>query len=229
MSGQPYQEFVTDHILSPCDAHNTRPGKTKLEDRGENEVRYHSQKATMHAPFWSIPPRSSRNSIPKAVAQVEAPYGQWDLEVMDAHGGWISTAPELLRFVKILDDATHPLLSEHSRTVMLAKPQLVGAIETKAFWYGCGWSVRSSGRGDQILNTHNIWHNGSLAGTSTLLVRRHDGFSWAVLFNTDVSSDGGRLSELIDPEVHRAVDSIKVWPDEDLFKSASPELEHGHD
>lgn len=30
----------------------------------------------------------------------------------------------------------------------------------------------------------NVWHTGSLDGTSTMFVRRHDGFCWAVLFNS---------------------------------------------
>ena len=53
-----------------------------------------------------------------------------------------------------------------------------------------------------------------LAGTSTLLVRRFDGFSWAVLFNTDKSSNGKRLSGLIDPLMHEAVREVSHWPDE---------------
>src|SRR5258707_308936 len=51
--------------------------------------------------------------------------------------------------------------------------------DEKSVYYGCGWSVRSLG--DQGRNT---WHNGLLAGTSSLLVRRGKGdLTWAVLFN----------------------------------------------
>jgi N-acyl-D-amino-acid deacylase len=42
------------------------------------------------------------------------------------------------------------------------------------------------------------------------MVRRHDGLSWAVLFNTDRSGTSGEtLSGLIDPLVHRAVNEVK--------------------
>jgi hypothetical protein len=49
-----------------------------------------------------------------------------------------------------------------------------------------------------------------------LLVRRHDGFVWAVLFN---DRDGNPdPADEIDPLIHQAVGSIKLWPEaEPLF------------
>ena len=65
----------------------------------------------------------------------------------------------------------------------------------------------------------NTWHTGQLEGTSTLLVRRHDGLAWAVLFNA--SHDGERkvLATLIDPLLHKAADEVRRWPERDLFSS----------
>lgn len=74
--------------------------------------------------------------------------------------------------------------------------------------YGCGWSVRPTGDGRA-----NHWHTGSLDGTSTLLVRRSDGFVWAVLFNSRSGKDGADPAGTIDPLVHRAVDRVKEWPE----------------
>ena len=65
----------------------------------------------------------------------------------------------------------------------------------------------------------NHWHNGSLPGTSSLLVRRHDGFTWAVLFSQRADESGLPYDD-IDPAVHRAVDAVKEWPQWDL----SPDL-----
>ena len=81
-------------------------------------------------------------------------------------------------------------------------------------YYGLGWFVRPAGAGV------NAWHPGSLAGTSTLMVRRHDGFVWAVLFN---SRDGNPdPADQIDPLIHAAVDSIKVWPEGAALFSPEP-------
>jgi hypothetical protein len=56
-----------------------------------------------------------------------------------------------------------------------------------------------------------------MPGTYTLLVRRHDGLSWAVLFNQ--RSDDKRLPDAaIDPALHRAADAVDSWPDVDLFE-----------
>ena len=64
----------------------------------------------------------------------------------------------------------------------------------------------------------NAWHSGLISGTSTLLVRRHDGLCWAVLFNTDrgpppkEGTPGRVLSGVIDPLVHRAAGEVREWP-----------------
>lgn len=53
-------------------------------------------------------------------------------------------------------------------------------------------------------------------GTRTLLVRRWDGLSWAVLFNQ--RQDIPNLPDsAIDPAMHRAAEAVKEWPKEDLF------------
>ncbi len=79
-------------------------------------------------------------------------------------------------------------------------------------YYGCGWNVRPAGSAGRA----SYWHTGSLPGTSTLLVRRWDGLSWAVLFNQ--RSEDKKLSDnAIDSALHRAADAVGEWPDEDLF------------
>jgi hypothetical protein len=81
-----------------------------------------------------------------------------------------------------------------------------------AAWYGCGWNVRPIAEDDEA----NYWHSGSLPGTSTLLVRRWDGLSWAVLFNQR-SEDKALPDGAIDGALHRAADAVADWPKENLF------------
>ena len=70
-----------------------------------------------------------------------------------------------------------------------------------------GWSVLAGRRGRAGYS-----HNGSLPGTFTLLVRRLDGISFAVLFNQ--RSESSSLPDAaIQPALHRASDAVARWPD----------------
>lgn len=46
MSGQTYEQYMPEPLLSPVGMHATRLGKTRSEDRGSDEVRYYVQKQT---------------------------------------------------------------------------------------------------------------------------------------------------------------------------------------
>ena len=131
---------------------------------------------------------------------VSPAYGQWDLEVMDSFGGWTSTAQDLVQFIDAIDSEKSPLLTRESRKLMLDSPSFTDR-STNAVWYGLGWNVRAVDDNGQ----RNYWHTGSFAGTSSLLVRRYDGYSWAIIFNVDRTSNGDRCADVIDSELHKAV------------------------
>jgi N-acyl-D-amino-acid deacylase len=66
--------------------------------------------------------------------------------------------------------------------------------------------------GDKLANL-NTYHNGSLPGSSTLLVRRHDGLTWAILCNSRSKGKGKEEpAGVLDPLVHKAADAVKEWP-----------------
>ena len=206
VSGQPYEQFVREKILGPVGIKQMRLGATLDGRQAPGEVRYYtSGNAT------------TQNVFPGEPEQVPWPYGGFHLEAMDAHGGWIASALDLARFAAALDDPQHsPLLKPATLATMYAPPpapvsrQADGALE--ASYYGCGWSVRPTGTKGQA----NYWHNGSLPGTNTLLVRRSDGLSWAALFNQ--RSEDQQLSDsAIDPALHRAAGRVRTWPDGNLF------------
>jgi hypothetical protein len=138
---------------------------------------------------------------------------------MDANGGWIASAVDLLRFTTSLDDPRQcPILSPKSLRTILARPPGAPGHEAngkpKATYYGCGWSVR-------LVNPERDkwtkWHTGLLAGSSTLMVCRDDGIDWVALFNCDADRGGHEFAALIDPLLHGPADKVKDWPDGDLF------------
>jgi len=207
VSHEPYVQYVQKHVLAPLGIHNMRLGHSLPQYYAAGEVKYYG-KGMGSCVF---PP-----DVGKKVLWC---YGGWDLEAMDAHGGWIASAPDLVRFAVSFDHPEHSkILSAQSIQQTFARPPgdagYTADGKPKPVWYGFGWSVRSVGRGKI-----NTWHNGLLDGTSTLVVRRSDGLAWAVLFNASVDQNGKALSDMIDPLVHKAADNVKHWPEErrDLF------------
>ncbi len=201
-SGQSYEGYVLKHVLAPLGIENMRLGHTLLQGRADGEVKY-------YVPETDRPQAIMGPDLGKPVPE---PYGAWNLEAMDSHGGWIASAADLVRFASAFD---HPkkckILNEKSIEIMFARPEgepgknRLG--KPKGSYYACGWEVHTFADG-----TRNIWHNGSLPGSSTLLVRRFDGLTWAVLFNSRNMPDKVEPVDAIDPLLHEAADAVKKWP-----------------
>jgi hypothetical protein len=84
-------------------------------------------------------------------------------------GGWVASVADLLRFVDAIDGRRGDLLlSKETVKRMIAKPDPYPMNLPQAQWYGMGWHVRNDGT-DQ-----NWWHDGSLDGTKTILVRANN-------------------------------------------------------
>lgn len=207
VTGEAYDDYVRRCVLAPVGACRTRLGFSFPECRANGEVTYYETKAS---PGKSVFAHNLGDAVPWQ-------YGGWCLEAMDSHGGWIASAVDLVRFASAFDDPKNSrLLGEDSiRTMFQPSDHAAGKKpdgEPNPFFYGCGWFVRSAGEGKTT-----VWHTGSLDGTSTLLVRRHDGLNWAILFNTRNSGRKDPPSREIDVQLHQAADAVREWPDYDLF------------
>lgn len=207
-SGKPYETYVQHQVLAPLGIRDMAIGKSLAAGRASNEVRYYPADT-------KLVPACVGQALGQAVPWC---YGGWYLEAMDAHGGWIASAPDLVRFACALDDsATPPLLQPATIKALFARPEGSAGHEDngapKAAYYACGWLVRPVGSAGK----QNTWHNGLFSGTSSLLVRRHDGLTWAVLFNTDTDATQQHPASAIDPLLHRAADAVQHWPTHDLF------------
>ena len=189
ISGESYETQVRRTVLEPMGITRMRLGRSLLADRAPDEVRY------------TQPEAKAAKSVFGDGTEVPWPYGGFYLEAMDAHGGWIASAVDLVRFATSIDR----VLNASSIETMLEPPP---GLKVPGAYYGCGWMVRSGGG----LGPRTTWHTGSLPGTHALLVRRQDGVTWAALFNRR----SGRDAEL-DPALHRAADGITEWPKDDLF------------
>jgi N-acyl-D-amino-acid deacylase len=204
LDGVSYFESVRRRVLCPLGLQQLCLGRTLKECAHPDEVTYYGTAGTTGPSAFA----------PHVGEQVPWPYGGWHLEAMDAHGGWIGSASDLVRLAMSLDPrASCPLLSATCLQTMWARPEGIQGFQADGspvgVHYGLGWMVRTLPSG-QI----NVWHTGSLDGTSTILVRRHDGFCWAALFNSRTGFNPETMkhdvtpSKAIDKAIHQAVDAV---------------------
>jgi CubicO group peptidase (beta-lactamase class C family) len=183
-TGMSYEDYIKRSVLLPLGITRMQIGHTKLEDRAPTEVIYESKK--------------------------ESPYGSFNIENMDSHGGWLASAPDLARFATSFDNLNdNPILSAASIETMFSLPATITRENYKPGerYYACGWGVRDYGK-----DGRSTWHNGSLPGCYTIMARWSNGVNCVALFNK--RSPG---IEKIDPILSKTAKSISNWPEHDLF------------
>ncbi len=200
LTGQSYESYVKQNVLDPIGATQMRLGATRLEGRAENEVRYYH-------------PGTGKSVFQSDLKQmVPHPYGAWNLEAMDSHGGWLASATDLAKFAAAFDNpANCPILSEKSINLMHQRPPGTAGhthegIE-KPVYYSFGWSNRVVSDGKL-----NHWHTGSLPGTASILIRRHDGKNFVALMNSRVSPVSEHLGRDMDRLLHQMANQVEAWP-----------------
>ncbi|MEI7946277.1 MAG: serine hydrolase domain-containing protein [bacterium] len=122
----------------------------------------------------------------------ENPYSM-NIRRMDAHGGWLGTPTDLVNFALHVDgfDTTPDILRADTIKTMTT-PSPVHAN------YACGWVVNKES---------NWWHNGSIPGVMTLLVRTASGFCWAAFVN----GHGKGIPKGIDELMWKMARAIPAW------------------
>lgn len=195
LTNETYEEYVQQAILKPLGIHSMRLGRTRLAERAPGEVRYYQPGRSK-----SVFETDLGNDIP-------LPYGAWHLEAMDSHGGWLASAEDLARFAMAFDDPGNcPVLSEKSIALMFERPDGQAGFELdgqpKETYYSLGWMNRTLAGGKM-----NRWHTGSLDGTATIMIRRHDGRNIIALLNTRASPSSKHLGRDIDQLLHKATDA----------------------
>ncbi|NBC17998.1 MAG: serine hydrolase [Bacteroidetes bacterium] len=204
VTGRTYQAYVTE-LLAEADIERLALARSRFDERLDHEVRYYMPPGTPPGPsvFTGEP--------------VPQPYGNFYIEAMDAHGGWVTTAPDLLRFATAVDgDSSRPdILQPETIQQMLSDP---GAPAGGGGGYqGMGWYTFDLGGGD-----HFFSHDGSLPGTTAFLaVNTRSQTTWVALANgrsNDITTFAGALNEAL----VEAVNSVTAWPSHDFFDQFTP-------
>jgi CubicO group peptidase (beta-lactamase class C family) len=197
-TGQTYVDYVTKEIFKPAGIYDIYMGRNLMEEKLSNEVIYYEQRnvGKVHSVY-------SKNKM------VERTYGGNDIELLGAAGGWIATAPDLMKFLSLIDgDETIPDILSIETLRMMTNPLLSGG-------HTIGWSG-TDGRG-------NWWRTGTFAGTSAVMMRQANGFNWIILTNTSTWR-GSKLSREINREIQASLNEVETWPEYDLFQYIEPKL-----
>src|SRR5262245_63861321 len=206
VTGSPYEAHVRQHVLAPAGATRMKIGRTLQPAEGE-------------VTYYDYPRAKEVKAMPGlGLTQAPQPYGAFALEAMDAYGGWIGSPAEYLRFILAIDGRRGAALLN---AVTLAEMNAPGLKESpdgdesngKGGYYGLGIRIRLVKSGGA-----NLFHTGSIPGTSTLAVRTADGFAWVVMFNGRPQDKNGFRGD-VDRGLWVAKGKVKRWPAGDLFTS----------
>jgi len=193
ITGQNYEKYVRDSILAPLHITDMRSGFNLSIDKLPGEVNYYDYPGAPYA-----------YSVYDNVTLVPWPYGGFNIEAMDSHGGWVASAQDLCRLLVAVDRfSTKPDILLPATIDTMVHPSSAYAN------YALGWAVNSN---------NNWWHAGSLPGTTTEIVRANTELNWAILLNTR-PYDSGPIAASVDNLVWNVLPTITSWPTDNLFDS----------
>jgi CubicO group peptidase (beta-lactamase class C family) len=166
--------------------------------------------ANILAPCGITDMRIAGNKLKERAPNEAVYYGQYsedpykmNVTRMDSHGGWIATPTDLAIFLDHVAGAPNipSLLKPETIKIMITpSPAYPQSSPGK---YARGWMVRNNGAG-------NWWHNGSLPGSTTIMVRTATGMCWAALTNTR-TQPSDEIDSALDQMVWDMVRQVPAW------------------
>ena len=189
VSGQSYETFVRNTILTPAGVVDMRLGRTPLAQRTPFESTCYDRLAPTTSLFGT---------------------GKWcdvapSQEYAEASGSWIASATEMLRWMSIIDGmpgARTDLFTTATINAMMARSSTIWP--GNGYYYALGWeaSVEAGGL--------RWYHSGAQTGGDGWITRLPNGVSIAILANlTRGAANGGGT---LDPAVLAIVRTISNWP-----------------
>ena len=200
VSGEDYENYVKSHILNPVGIFDMHLGKNLREDQFPNEVNYYEQSDAIKI--------SAFDGSGRTVARSN---GGNNIEELGGAGGWIASAAELMKFMLAIDgDDSHPDILSKANIKYMTTPSKKGysPIGWKGTLYNGTW-----------------WRTGTLAGSSALLKRQANGYSFVIITNSSTWR-GSDFTQDLSTLMRRVLRSVKEWPAQDLFNhfEARPEI-----
>ena len=201
LTGQPYADYVAGNLLGPLGM-SAFQGSSLLAGRRNGEARY-----------YPYPREPQQKSVFPPYGLVDSPYGSFDLENMDSHGGWVTSPIDLLSFINgiFLGNFLNPSTFDNIASHRIATPD--------GQFYGLGWKLAPAAKLDPARDTpeflrsdFNYYHNGSFPGTTSILVRTKwsGGFNvcWAAVMNIRDRDQNHPINDDLDNTMWTAVRTV---------------------
>jgi CubicO group peptidase (beta-lactamase class C family) len=129
----------------------------------------------------------------------EDPY-KMNVARMDSDGGWLATPSALVQFLDhVAGSGNIPSMLKPETIRMMTTPSPAFPATSPAK-YARGWMVGGG----------NWWHNGSLPGSTTIMVRASTGLCWAALANTRTEPHD-QIDTALDQTLWAMVRSVPAW------------------
>lgn len=191
VSGQSYEAYLQNEILAPlgiCDMHI---GSNLLADKRRREAEYQGNG------YQTLSCYDTGNLVPWE-------YGGFSVEAMDAHGGWIATARDLVRLLSAVDG-----FSSCPDILSAATLDEMTTVSDQNSTYAKGWAVNQFG---------NWWHTGAIDGTASVWVRSNGGYLWAFITNKRIiGNQANQFWSDLDLLPWNCIQNTSTWPEHDLF------------
>lgn len=192
LSGLPYEKYVQDSILAPLGIFDMHVGKNLLSEKQEREGEYVGNGYTTLSCY-------------NTGLYVPWEYGGFSVEAMDAHGGWIASARDMLKLLVAVDGfTTKPDILTPATLATMVAPSATNQ------YYAKGWSVNPF---------NNWWHTGSLDGTASEWVRSAGGYTWIFILNKRNITQSNSFWNDLDNLGWNCVGATTTWPTWDLMAS----------
>jgi CubicO group peptidase (beta-lactamase class C family) len=151
----------------------------------------------------------AKNSMRDRASNEVVYYGQYsedpykiNVTRMDANGGWIASPANLVQFLDRLGSPNLPTILKPETIRIMTTPAPAYQPSSPAR-YARGWMVRDNGTG-------NWWHNGSMPGTTTIMVKTSTGLCWAALTNTRTQPKD-EINSALDQLIWNMVHTVPEW------------------
>jgi CubicO group peptidase (beta-lactamase class C family) len=191
ITGLTYEHYVQQYIMEPLGIFDMHNAKTLLSEKQEREMEY------VGNGYTNLSCYNTGQSVPWE-------YGGYNLNAMDAHGGWIASARDMLKLMVAVDGFT-----TKPDILLPATINTMVAPSANTPYYAKGWQVNTF---------NNWWHTGALDGTASEWVRSSGGYSWIIILNKKNIVNGNFWADM-DNLGWNCIAATTNWPTWDLMAS----------
>lgn len=191
VTGDDYEDWVQDEILEPNGINKMRIAGSFEKDRVKNEVKYYDYSAD-----------NEQLAFNGSGKKVYKPYGADDIEMLGPAGGWLATGVDLMRVLVLVDGYSKRYEDILSADLINKMVNGVGGVQRPLGW--------------RSVKGQHWWRTGTLSGTSALLTRDINGYSWVIIANT--TPRRGSFPGTSRWAIREGIKMVKSWPTQDLFE-----------